>query len=139
MKICNILASFIFAILSFEARAESYTFPLGSPFSAATLDTTKGKETVKISVGSKAGEETIYESKLTRRGNGPIFMGKSGFIFTFKELSKSIDVDKGLKHGFTAKYRLIIAGSGKTLKTIQEEVGKKEGNSVSLLGWKDEE
>ena len=93
------------------ASATEIHFQL-DPFSGAALNTSPGKEHVRLFNGGKFSETVLLDSKLKNTGKNQL-SSPGGTIFTYKKLPKPEVRAAGRRHEFTATWTVTLSGKGK--------------------------
>ena len=118
MKVISSILVLVFLSMG-QLHADEFRFWLNR-FGGIFIETTKGKEHVRVFQGNKQSEETIFESRLIPFGPGTYATPK-GTVFTLKHLRKSI-INDGNRHINSGDWQLTVAGKGNEFESLRPKM-----------------
>lgn len=106
-------------VLGSSARADEIQFWLNR-YGGIDLQTTKGKEKVRVYQGDKHSEHTILESRLLPVSAG-VYATPKGTRFTLKHLDQPIISDEN-RHQDSGDWQLTVSGEGKEFERLKAKM-----------------
>lgn len=102
-------------ILATSSQAESFSFWLNR-FGGIVLETSPGRESVRVFQGNKKAEETLFQSRLKPSGENT-FTTPKGTVFTLKKLSRPIHNDENREIN-SGDWQLTVSGEGNEFRSL---------------------